>query len=116
MGTADLAALRTHPKLGASWEGFALETVIRRQRVAAEEVYFWAAHGGGEVDLLLLGDQGRLGFEVKYTDRPRVTRSMHTAMEVLQLDKLTVVYPGEREFPLTERIRAVGLNLLAAPR
>jgi predicted AAA+ superfamily ATPase len=115
MGTADLAALRTHPKLGASWEGFALETVIRRQRVAAEEVYFWAAHGGGEVDLLLLGDQGRLGFEVKYTDRPRVTRSMHTAMEVLQLDKLTVVYPGEREFPLTERIRAVGLNLLAAP-
>jgi hypothetical protein len=41
---------------------------------------------------------------------------MHTAMEVLQLDKLTVVYPGEREFPLTERIRAVGLNLLASPR
>lgn len=115
LGTADMAALRTHPKLGASWEGFALETLIRRLRASPEELYFWAAHGGGEVDLLHFGEGGRQGFEVKYTDQPRVTRSMHTAIEVLQLDRLTIVYPGERSFALTEKIRAVGLDRLADP-
>jgi predicted AAA+ superfamily ATPase len=114
MAIADMKALRAHPKLGASWEGFALEEIIHSHRAMPEETYFWAAHGGGEVDLLLMTEQGRVGFEVKYTDQPKVSRSMHTAMEVLQLDSLTVVYPGERAFPLAEKIRAVGLNALMA--
>lgn len=110
LGVADGDALRCHPKLGASWEGFALETLIRRQRASTEEVYFWSAHGGGEVDLLVFNERGRQGFEVKYTDQPRTTRSMHTAIDVLRLDSLTIVYPGERSFPLTEKIRAIGLD------
>jgi len=114
MAIADMKALRAHPKLGASWEGFALEEIIRHHRATPEEIYFWAAHGGGEVDLLLMTEHGRLGFEVKYTDQPKVSRSMHTAMEVLALDRLSIVYPGERSFPLTEKIRAVGLNTLLA--
>lgn len=117
MGIPDMAALRRHPKLGASWEGFAIEEVIRRHRAASDDAYFWAAHGGGEVDLFLLTERGRVGYEIKYTDQPRATRSMHTAMEVLQLSELRVVYPGDREFPLAENIRAVGLNgpILATP-
>ncbi|MDO8959002.1 MAG: ATP-binding protein [Rhodocyclaceae bacterium] len=110
MGIPDQTTLSRHPKLGASWEGFAIEEIIRRHRVVSGEVYFWGAHGGGEVDLFLLTDRGRVGYEIKYTDQPRATRSMHTAMEVLQLDELRVAYPGDREFPLTEKIRAVGLN------
>ncbi len=109
MGIPDFAALTRHPKIGASWEGFAIEEIIRRHRATIGEVWFWAAHGGGEVDLLLFTDQGRIGYEVKYTDHPRTTRSMHTAIDVLQLDELRIVYPGHREFPLTEKIRAVGL-------
>lgn len=114
MAIADMKALRSHPKLGASWEGYALEEIIRHHRAAPEETYFWAAHGGGEVDLLLMTEQGRLGFEVKYTDQPKVSRSMHTAIEVLGLDALRIVYPGDRSFPLAEKIRAVGLSTLMA--
>ena len=114
MGVPEMAALRRHPKLGASWEGFAVEEIIRQSRAQQGEAYFWAAHGGGEIDLLLLTDHGRMGYEVKFTDRPRVTRSMHTAMEVLQLAELRIVYPGDREFALSERIRAVGLDALLA--
>jgi predicted AAA+ superfamily ATPase len=109
MGIPDFAALTRHPKIGASWEGFAIEEIIRRHRATTGEVWFWAAHGGGKVDLLLFTDQGRIGYEVKYTDHPRTTRSMHTAIDVLQLDELRIVYPGHREFPLTKKIRAVGL-------
>lgn len=116
MSIADLPALRAHPKLGASWEGFALEEIIRHYGATPEESYFWAAHGGGEVDLLLMTDRGRLGFEVKYTDQPKVTRSMHTAMAVLGLENLSIVYPGDRSFPLSEKIRAVGLATLLADR
>ncbi|MDP2752357.1 MAG: ATP-binding protein [Rhodocyclaceae bacterium] len=112
MGIPDSTTLARHPKLGASWEGFAIEEIIRRHRATSSEVYFWAAHGGGEVDLFLLTDQGRIGYEIKYTDQPRATRSMYTAMEVLNLTKLSIIYPGDREFPLTENIRAVGLNNL----
>ena len=112
MGIPEMATLRRHPKLGASWEGFALEEIIRHCRLEPGDAYFWAAHGGGEIDLFLLADHGRIGYEVKFTDQPRVTRSMHTAMEVLQLAELRIVYPGEREFALTERIRAVGLDTL----
>jgi predicted AAA+ superfamily ATPase len=112
MGIPDRETLQRHPKLGASWEGFAVEEIIRRHGAAQGEAYFWAAHGGGELDLLLMTDGGRIGYEVKYTDQPRVTRSMHTVMEVLQLEELRIVYPGERVFPLDERIRAIGLSSL----
>lgn len=113
MGLPDREALSRHPKLGASWEGFALEEIIRRHGAAQGEAYFWAAHGGGELDLLLMTDQGRVGYEVKYTDQPRVTRSMRTVMAVLGLTDLRIVYPGERDFPLDEGIRAVGLSVLS---
>lgn len=116
MGIPDHVALTRHPKLGASWEGFALEEIIRHHRTANGETWFWATHGGGEVDLFLLTDQGRVGYEVKYTDQPRTTRSMHTAMETLMLDELKIIYPGERNFPLAQRIRAVGLSsFISAP-
>ena len=111
-GIPDHAALTRHPKVGASWEGFAIEEIIRHERATPGEVYFWGAHGGGEVDLFLLTDRGRRGYEIKYTDQPRVTRSMHTAIDVLQLQELLIIYPGEREFPLTEKIRAVGFEHL----
>lgn len=114
MGIPDHAALTRHPKLGASWEGFALEEIIRRHQSASGETWFWATHGGGEIDLFLFTDNGRTGYEIKYTDQPRATRSMHTAMETLQLEELKIIYPGERSFPLTEKIRAVGLSSLVA--
>ena len=113
LGIHSLQELRRHPKLGPSWEGFALEEVVRHLRADPEDTYFWATHSGAELDLLIFQDGLRLGFEIKYTDRPRMTRSMSTAAEALKLDHLSILHPGEGAFPLAENIRAVGLrNLL----
>lgn len=102
--------LSHHPKLGASWEGFALETVIRLYKATPEESYFWATHNQAELDLLLLKGNKRHGFEFKYTDSPTLTKSMRIAEQDLKLDSLTVVYPGKESFPLDKKIQAVGLE------
>ena len=105
----DRAALVRHPKIAPSWEGFALEEVVRASAVGPGNMWFWATHGGAELDLLVASGTGREGFEFKYTDRPASTRSMHIAIEGLKLERLTVIYPGERRIPLTEKIEAIGL-------
>jgi predicted AAA+ superfamily ATPase len=105
-----MAQLVVHPRLGASWEGFAVEQLIRAAGVADEEVFFWGIHNQAELDLLMFGKGGRRGFEVKYTDTPRVTRSQRTAMEVLNLDSITVVVPGDADYPLDDRVRVLGLG------
>lgn len=103
------AGLLTHPKLGASWEGFALEQILRAH--PGEEAYFYAIHSGSELDLFF--PNRRLGIEIKFQDAPRLTRSMRIAMEDLELTELIVVYPGNREFSLGNGVRAVPLALAA---
>lgn len=109
MGLARPADLQTHPRLGASWEGFALETVLRALAVPSEEAFFWATHGHAELDLLILRGGRRYGFEFKYTDAPRTTRSMQIALQDLELERLYIIHPGQQGFPLTERIEALPL-------
>lgn len=112
LGITDQHSLYHHPKLGASWEGFALEEIIRFYQATPEESYFWATHGGAELDLLIIQRGKKIGFEIKYTDAPRLTRSMHLALEDLELDELRVVYPGNDIFYLKERIKVIGLSKL----
>lgn len=100
--------LRDHPKQGASWEGFAMETVIRALR--PDELYFWGTHNRAELDLLVIKEGRRLGFEFKYADAPALTASMRIAMEDLRLDALTVVYAGERRYALPGGIDVKGLD------
>ncbi|MDR3669861.1 MAG: ATP-binding protein [Holophaga sp.] len=104
--------IETHPKLGASWEGFALESALRVLDVPSEEAYFWATHNQAELDLLVFRGGKRFGFEFKYTDAPRTTKSMASAMENLGLERLYVVFPGDQRFPLSERVEALGLTAL----
>jgi predicted AAA+ superfamily ATPase len=99
--------LQGHPKLGASWEGFALEETLRI--TATRDAYFWATHGGAELDLLVLAGGKRHGFEFKYADAPRRGRSMLIALEDLDLDILRVVYPGDRSYDLHDKIRVIPL-------
>ena len=110
MGLPTLDALLSHPRSGASWEGFALEQVLRI--AAPDEAYFWATHNGAELDLLLLKDGQRVGVEFKRADAPGVTPSMRIAMHDLQLDQLYVVYPGKLRYALAERMQAVPLAAL----
>ncbi|MBP1686822.1 MAG: uncharacterized protein H6Q33_2965 [Deltaproteobacteria bacterium] len=103
--TADV--LERHPKVGASWEGFMLETVIQQLRLRPEQCYFWATHGGAELDLLVVDGTRRIGFEFKRTTVPALTRSMHAALADLNLSLLTVVHAGSETFQLGPRARAV---------
>jgi predicted AAA+ superfamily ATPase len=104
-------ALQAHPRVGASWEGFALEMVLRTLRPA--EAYFWGTHSGAELDLLLTHRGRRFGFEFKYSEAPRVTRSAHTAISDLQLDHAWVVHPGEHLFPIEKKITAMPLTQIS---
>lgn len=113
MGVSTLPELLAHPRCGASWEGFALEQVLRMARPDA--AYFWATHQGAELDLLLLQGEQRIGVEFKRADVPTVSRSMRTALQDLKLDRLYVVYPGAHRFALDDRIEAVPLSALLPP-
>jgi len=112
LGIADAAALLRHPKAGASWEGFALDQVLRTAE--PDEAWFWATHAGAELDLLLIKDGRRVGVEFKLSDAPGTTRSMHVAMQDLALERLYVVYPGRRRYTLADGIEAVPLTALPA--
>lgn len=100
-------SLHAHPKFGASWEGFALEQIARR--VPDRHAYFWGTHAGAELDLLILRDGRRWGFEFKVSEAPSLTKSMHIAMKDLKLQRLWVVYPGAHRFPMADRIEAIPL-------
>ena len=104
-GISSHSELLTHPKLGASWEGFALEQILRTY--PGEDAYFYAIHSGSEIDVYF--PNLRTGIEIKYQDAPKLTRSMHIAMADLKLAELLVVYPGSREYPLADGIRVVPL-------
>ena len=104
--------LQRHPKLGASWEGYAIEEALKL--VEPDDSYFWATHGGAELDLLIFKNGRRYGIEVKHQDAPTLTASMRTALADLQLDHLTVLYPGSRDYALAERVTVMPLASLAA--
>ena len=111
----DVDAPRTldvHPKVGASWEGFLLETVVQLRQLRPEQCHFWATHGGAELDLLVIDGRRRLGYEFKRTTAPVLTRSMHTALADLALEELTVVHAGRDTFPLAPRVRAMAASRL----
>lgn len=101
------AELERHPKLGASWEGFVVHEIIRLLRARPSECFFWATHAGAELDLLVVAGGKRLGFEIKRTSTPKITPSIHSALESLRLDRVDVVHAGRRTFPLAKKIRAV---------
>jgi len=101
--------LDSHPKVGASWEGFVIQQVIRRLGVGPAEHFFWATHAGAELDLLVVRGRRRWGFEVKRTSAPAITPSMKTALQDLKLQRLFVVHAGEHSFNMTKKIRAVAV-------
>jgi predicted AAA+ superfamily ATPase len=113
LGLNTPAQLNLNPRLGSLWEGFASEEIIRLMQVTNEECYFWATQADAELDLLILKNGKRIGFEFKYTDAPKITKSMRIALEDLKLDHIALIYPGSTIFPLTEKITAYGLETIA---
>lgn len=110
LGLRSMEDLLGHPKVGATWEGFAVDQVVAALRAAPDECYFWGMHSGAELDLLVVRAGRRVGFEVKRTTAPRVTPSMRSALEVLHLERVDVIHGGDETFPLADRVRAVALR------
>lgn len=110
----DQSALQSHPKLGASWEGFVIEQILAW--AGERNAYFWATQSGAELDLMVIANGKRWGFEVKYQDAPTITKSMRIAMQDLKLEKLWVVYPGRTSYPMDEKIECISLAHLARVR
>ena len=104
--------LMRHPKVGASWESFALSETLIRLGARREECFFWATHAGAELDLFVKRGRRRLGFEFKLASAPRMSRSMHSALADLELDRLDVVHAGEHTYPLADKVRALALARL----
>ncbi len=114
LGIASDKALLSHPRLGASWEGFVMEQVLSVE--PHDEALFWATHQGAEMDLILRRGDRLLGVECKRADAPRMTPSLHIALGDLQLERVAVIYPGDKRYPLSDRVEAVPLEALAEPR
>lgn len=111
LGIRSIADLLTHPKSGASWEGYAVEEVLKS--VEPDEAYFWATHQGAEIDLVLLKNGAMLGVECKRVDAPTLTPSMRIALEDLNLQRIAVIYPGQQRYALTPQVEAVPFTAIA---
>lgn len=105
LGLTSVRDLEGHPKVGASWEGYAVEEVLKA--LAPTEAYYWATHNGAELDLLLFIRGKRIGIECKRADAPTLTPSMRIALHDLELDRLHVVYPGDRRYSLAANVDVV---------
>jgi predicted AAA+ superfamily ATPase len=110
LGIGSAKALSTHPKVGASWEGFVVEQVLAAE--PHDEAFFWATHQGAEIDLILRRGTRLLGVECKRSDAPRLTPSIRIAREDLGLERVSVVYPGAKRYRLADLVEAVPLHAL----
>lgn len=104
--------LYRHPRLGSFWEGLVLEQII--QLSGSENCFYWATQAHAELDLLIMKNNKRIGFEIKYTDAPKITKSMRIALADLALDHLVIVYPGSEQFPLDDKISGCGFDILVS--
>jgi predicted AAA+ superfamily ATPase len=116
MSIPDEKALRIHPKIGASWEGFAIEQTVRHFKLESTESFFWGVHGGAELDLIFFKNGKAWGAEIKYTDAPKLTPSMLSALNELNLAHLWVLYPGSKSYALHEKVLTVPLSQLTTIR
>lgn len=112
LGLSDQYSLLAHPQVGPSWEGFVLEQVL--QVIKPPQAYFWATHSGAELDLFFIYRGQRFGFEVKFSEAPKATRSMRIAIEDLNLHHLWIIYPGQHAYPIDDRLSVYPLQ--AVPR
>ncbi len=108
LGIRSEKELLSHPKCGASWEGYVIEETIKA--IEPDEVYYWATHGGAEIDLVLIKNGRMLGVECKRMDAPRMTPSMRIAREELNLEQIAVVYPGKKRYAMSDGVAAVPFN------
>lgn len=111
LGIKDYEALIRNPKLGASWEGFAIDQILQATR-QNKNIFYWAVHESAEIDLILILSGKKIGFEIKYSSSPLITSSMKKAIDALNLEKLYIIYPGTQNYQLADKIEVIPLTWL----
>lgn len=114
LGLGSREDVLSHPKVGASWEGFVIGQIMHLMGARQEQCFHWSTHSGASIDLLVADGGRRYGFEVKRAEAPRLTRSMKSAMETLKLDSLDIVHAGAKHYPLATGVRALPASELAS--
>ena len=109
LGIASYHDLLAHPVVGASWESFAMAQIQQRHKLNPTDCYYWGLYSRAEVDMVALVNGHPVGYEFKVSSTPRTTKSMHSAVETLGLQKLVVVHPGADSWPMGDKIEALGL-------
>jgi predicted AAA+ superfamily ATPase len=104
----DSSSLSFYPYIGHSFEGFAIEQLIALFD-ADDKSYFWSVHESAELDFLITKGMKKIGFEIKYSDAPKITKSMHMSIEALNLDQLYIITPGDDVFQMNDKITALGI-------
>ncbi len=107
-----LDQLISNPKVGASWEGFCIENAITTLVKRSEEVYFYSTHSGAEVDLFWQSNGKNYAIEVKFSDTPRLSRSLTTSINDLNIERAWIIYPGDTIIPINDKVRAIPVSSL----
>jgi predicted AAA+ superfamily ATPase len=110
MSIETLDQLLSFNKLGASWEGFALEYVCKSINKKDEDFYFWATHSGSEIDLFWQHAGKKWCVEFKYNDAPQLTKSMKIVSDDLCPTHIWVVYPGKEKYKIAQNITVLPLK------
>jgi predicted AAA+ superfamily ATPase len=103
-------SLESHPKVGASWEGYVTDQIVRHIGADEEECFFWSTHAGAELDLLVVRGSEKRGYEIKRTTSPKQTASMRSSIDTLRLSSLDIIHAGDHTFALSDRVRAVSFS------
>ncbi len=111
LNISNMHILWGHPRVGASWEGFALGQFVQIIRPA--QLFFWSTYRGAELDLLFFHQGRRLGVEFKFSEAPKITKSMRIALNDLGLKHLWVVYPGQHHYKADENVSVCPLHQLS---
>jgi len=111
LGIDSLKSLFYHPKVGASWEGFVIEQILKNEPY--DDIFFWATHQGAEIDMIIRRGDTLYGVECKRTDNPRITPSIRIALDDLNLKHVVIIYPGIQQFPLAKKVEAVPLQMVS---
>lgn len=112
LGISSMENLLSHPKAGASWEGFVMEQIIDLFRLRDHQVFFWRTHTGAEIDMIVQCGTKLIGIEIKRTSSPSVTKSIRSALADLELTAVSIVHAGKDSYPLTGKVRAVSAHKL----
>jgi len=94
----DMDTLRGHPSIGASWEGYVIEQIIR-EAPEFSEFYYYRTHQGAEVDLLMIAPNGKkICIEIKLSNTPTISKGFFQSIADLQPDLRYVITPGGERF------------------